>query len=272
MSARQAARRTASRLRVAIPLAAAALAAAVVVALSTDLFRDLSLVETASMIRSWGFWAPAASVGLMVVQAVVAPIPAFLITAANGLVFGVWGILVSWVGAMLGAVVTFGIGRTFSRFALRRIGRNQRIRGYVDRLTDREAPAEPIDASRVSARRPAVPRPAKRYGAKVVLIARLLPFVSFDLVSYAAGVSAMRLTPFLVATGAGMLPATVVYTLVGSQAHRLDHYSNWLLIGGIALSVGVVAYSLIEFFLGRRLSPPCPDAGRLRVDMSGDSP
>jgi uncharacterized membrane protein YdjX (TVP38/TMEM64 family) len=50
----------------------------------------------------------------MIFQAIAAPIPAFLITAANGLVFGVYvGIIVSWVGAMFGAMVSFFLAKWF---------------------------------------------------------------------------------------------------------------------------------------------------------------
>jgi uncharacterized membrane protein YdjX (TVP38/TMEM64 family) len=56
-----------------------------------------------------------------------------------------------------------------------------------------------------------------RYGSNTILICRLLPFVSFDFVSYAAGLTSMGMLPFLVATGIGQLPATLVYSYVGGM-------------------------------------------------------
>jgi membrane protein DedA with SNARE-associated domain len=50
-----------------------------------------------------------------------------------------------------------------------------------------------------------------------ILIARLLPFISFDIVSYAAGLTSMSFGGFLVATGLGQLPATLVYSYVGGM-------------------------------------------------------
>jgi uncharacterized membrane protein YdjX (TVP38/TMEM64 family) len=41
--------------------------------------------------------------------------------------------------------------------------------------------------------------------------------VSFDFVSYAAGLTSMGMLPFLVATGIGQLPATLVYSYVGGM-------------------------------------------------------
>lgn len=54
----------------------------------------------------------------------------------------------------------------------------------------------------------------KRHGDQSVLIARLLPFVSFDFVSYFAGLASMSFRGFMIATGIGQLPATIVYSYV----------------------------------------------------------
>ena len=46
---------------------------------------------------------------------------------------------------------------------------------------------------------------------------RLLPFVSFDAVSYFAGLTPMAFLPFFIATGVGQTPATIVYSCVGGM-------------------------------------------------------
>ena len=56
-----------------------------------------------------------------------------------------------------------------------------------------------------------------RYGANAIVIARLLPFVPFDPVSYFAGLTSVKFWKFFVATGLGQLPATVVYSYAGGQ-------------------------------------------------------
>ena len=45
----------------------------------------------------------------------------------------------------------------------------------------------------------------------------LLTFVSFDIVSYAAGLTSMSFGAFFIATGIGQLPATLVYSYVGGM-------------------------------------------------------
>ena len=56
-----------------------------------------------------------------------------------------------------------------------------------------------------------------KHGKMSVLIARLLSFISFDIVSYASGLTSMSFGNFLVATGIGQLPATIIYSYVGGM-------------------------------------------------------
>ena len=142
-------------------------------------------------ILSFGPLAIVISILLMILQSIAAPIPAFLITFANAAVFGwIAGAVISWTGAMLGAAVCFGLARLFGR-------------DVVAKITGKGA-LQSVDRFFVA------------YGAKSIFIARLLPFVPFDPISYAAGLTGMRFVPFLIATGLGQLPATLIYSYAGS--------------------------------------------------------
>lgn len=59
----------------------------------------------------------------------------------------------------------------------------------------------------------------KRHGNQSVLIARLLPFVSFDFVSYFAGLTSMPFKGFMVATGIGPASGDDCVLLCGRYAH-----------------------------------------------------
>ena len=143
-------------------------------------------------IDEYGTYAMLVSAGLMVFQSVIAPLPAFLITFANANLFGWWqGAILSWSSAMLGALICFYISRILGR-------------DVVEKLTSKVG-LESVDEF------------FKKYGRQSILIARLLPFMSFDLVSYAAGLTSMAFIPFFIATGIGQLPATVVYSYVGGM-------------------------------------------------------
>lgn len=143
-------------------------------------------------ILSFGIWAPIISFLLMLLQSVAAPLPAFLITFANAALFGwFYGAILSWTSAMAGAVLCFYIAKFLGR-------------DVVEKLTSKYA-LENVDNF------------FERYGKHTILIARLLPFMSFDLVSYAAGLTSMSFMSFFIATGIGQLPATIIYSYVGGM-------------------------------------------------------
>ncbi|MDR0923512.1 MAG: TVP38/TMEM64 family protein [Hungatella sp.] len=143
-------------------------------------------------IASWGAYAAVISFGLMIFQSIAAPLPAFLITFANANLFGWWqGAILSWTSAMAGAALCFYIARVLGRDA-------------AEKLTSK-AGLRQVDAF------------FEKYGKSTVLVCRLLPFVSFDLVSYGAGLTSMSFGSFFLATGIGQLPATIVYSYVGGM-------------------------------------------------------
>jgi len=51
---------------------------------------------------------------------------------------------------------------------------------------------------------------------KIVFVSRLIPFISFDVISYGAGLTRMSLWKFSVATFFGMLPMTFLFAYYGS--------------------------------------------------------
>ncbi len=143
-------------------------------------------------ILGFGIWAPVVSFLLMVLQSIAAPLPAFIITFANAGLFGwVKGALLSWTSSMAGAALCFFIAKFYGRT-------------IVIKLTGRYA-LDSVDDF------------FDRYGKYTILIARLLPFISFDIVSYAAGLTSMSFFSFFVATGIGQLPATIIYSYIGSM-------------------------------------------------------
>ena len=175
------------------------------------LFRDPQAMR--EYIAAYGPLAPAVSALLMILQSVAAPLPAFLITFANGLLFGVWwGTALSWSSAMLGAALCFFIARYFGRPA-------------VVKLTSEFA----LDAS---------DRFFERYGKHAVLIARLVPVISFDVISYGSGLTGMRFLGFWLATGIGQLPATILYSYLGDEATGTIKILFWAF--GIVIAISIV--------------------------------
>lgn len=183
-----------------------------------DMFRTGDFDAMRSFIAQYGPWAMAVSFLLMVFQSVAAPLPAFFITLTNANLFGWWqGAILSWSSAMAGAALCFYIARILGRDVAVKICTGSAL--------------EQIDGF------------FTKYGRKSILIARLLPFISFDLVSYAAGLTSMSFWEFFVATGIGQLPATIVYSYVGGM---LTGGASMLFTGLLCLFALVVLVTIIR--------------------------
>ena len=83
-----------------------------------------SVENLRNTILTHGPWGIAISIGLMVGQAIIAPLPMNVVTITNALVFGpIWGSLLSWFSTVLGASLCFLLSRTFGKpFAHRIVG------------------------------------------------------------------------------------------------------------------------------------------------------
>lgn len=188
-------------------------------------FTTLDRHALENFIRSYGTQAAVVSFFLMILQAIVAPLPAFVITFANASLFGAfWGGVLSWTSAMAGAALCFFIARVLGRSA-------------VEKLTGKSV-LKSMDVF------------FDRYGKHTILVCRLLPFVPFDPVSYAAGLTSIRFRHFFIATGIGQLPATIIYSWAGSL---LTGGTFWFVTGlFILFALSVVISAARSFYLARQ--------------------
>lgn len=185
---------------------------------AVTMFKSGDFDKMHDFIASYGKQAMLVSGLLMVFQSIMAPLPAFFITLTNANLFGWWqGCILSWVSSMAGAALCFWIARLLGRDVVERIctkGALKQIEDFFD-----------------------------KYGKKCILIARLLPFISFDVVSYAAGLTSMSFWGFFAATGIGQLPACIVYSYVGGM---LTGGAQKLFIGLLCLFALAILITLIR--------------------------
>jgi uncharacterized membrane protein YdjX (TVP38/TMEM64 family) len=138
-----------------------------------------------------GVFAPLASMTLMVLHSLV-PFPAEMLAVANGIIFGlVLGVFVTWAGAMLGALLAWWLARRFGQELVQKLlgeAKWKKLEGAMDTV-----------------------------GPRALILARLTPVISFNLVNYAAGIAGVPLWTFLWTTGLGILPITIASVLVGSH-------------------------------------------------------
>ncbi len=161
-------------------------------------------------VESAGVLAPALFVLLLVAQAVLAPLPAPAVAAAGGYLFGTLeGFFLTWLGALLGGVLCFFLSRAF-------------VRGFVTR----------------SERIKGLDRRVEEHGAILIFVLRLVPVISFDAISYAAGLTGISFWRFFLATALGMIPGTFIFVYLGGASPGAMFYAA---LGGLAI-LSVLAY------------------------------
>lgn len=188
--------------------------------LTRDMQFEFSAERIADTIRSWGAWAMVGSVLLMVAHSFV-PLPSEFIAIANGMVFGVvLGTIITWIGAMLGAILAFALARWLGRWFVQAI-LPTRYTSAIDDWTQEQ-------------------------GTPILLVSRFLPVVSFNLINYAAGLTAVSWWTFLWTTGLGIAPLTFLMVFAGEQMMS----GRWKF--ALVLISACVAVSLIGIMIARK--------------------
>ncbi|MFE7809703.1 TVP38/TMEM64 family protein [Streptomyces sp. NPDC057430] len=147
-------------------------------------------------------------------------VPRPILNLAAGALFGTQaGLAAALAGTVLGAGISFTLGRLLGQDALRPLLRGRWLTAADGQLS--------------------------RHGFRSMLAIRLFPGVPFAAANYCAAVSRMGYAPFLLATGLGSIPNTAAYVMAGSQAGSPTSPAFLVPMGFIVVSglvAGVVAW------------------------------
>ncbi|MEM8791362.1 MAG: TVP38/TMEM64 family protein [Pseudomonadota bacterium] len=175
-------------------------------------------------VRGLEAWGPLMLILLMILHCFV-PFPAELLAFCAGAVYGVvTGTAIVWVGAMLGAALSFGLARWLGREAVERILPSRYRRRLREWTTDQ--------------------------GAITLLTMRFIPVIAFNLINYAAGLTRVGWWTFLWTTALGILPLTALMVWLGSRMAEM----SWPLI--LATSAVCVAAAWAIHLIAQRHSLP----------------
>jgi len=202
--------------RIAVGLAVLALFLAAVLVLwrtgMLDRLRDGEAIE--SIVVQLGPFGPLLIVGLMTVAIVMSPIPSAPIALASGAVYGhYWGALYVAIGSETGALIAFGISRHVGYDVLRTKLGARLSTGVLHRFVT-----------------------SQNALTAVVFATRLMPFLSFDIISYAAGLTPLKTWRFAVATLLGIIPASFLLAHFGDELVSGD----WRHAGTTVLALGLI--------------------------------
>ncbi|MDQ7015305.1 MAG: VTT domain-containing protein [Gammaproteobacteria bacterium] len=153
-------------------------------------FQDELLLQ--QWILSLGSIGPLSIIALMALAIVMSPIPSAPIAMVSGAVYGhTWGAIYIIIGAEIGAIMAFFIARLLGETILTRwFGHALFVKGLLG---------------------------SQNSLMGIILVSRLLPFVSFDMVSYAAGLTPLTFWRFSIATLAGITPVSFLLAHFGSE-------------------------------------------------------
>ena len=168
-----------------------------------------------AMVKELGPWAPALAIAAMIIVSFL-PLPAETVAVANGMVFGRWeGFVLTWLGAMIAALIAFCLARWLGAPIIKRILPKATLERF-------EALVE-------------------RRGAPFLLLARMIPFVPYTVVNYGSGLSPVRLRTYIWTSAIGMAPPIFAFVSVG--ALMVDQpWIGWLGLAAIIAVCVLLAY------------------------------
>lgn len=182
---------------------------------------DIDAEPFRDWVDQWGIWGPIVYMAVLAVSVLFAPIPNAPIFIAAGLAWGpVVGTIYSMAGMILGSAMAFAIARRFGR-------------RHLPRLIGGKA-ASRVDHLMIS------------MGGKIIFWARMMPVVNFDILSYIAGLTAIRFWSYILWSSAGMLVPTTIAVVAGDSL--AEDIRITLGLGGLWVA-GVVASA---FYFWRR--------------------
>lgn len=146
-------------------------------------------------LRELGIWGQLGVILLMIIHCFI-PFPAEFLALAAGNVYGfIHGTILVWIGAMVGATLSFSLakwlGRPFVEWML-----PEKHQDKLDKWTEEQ-------------------------GAMTLLISRFIPLIAFNLINYAAGLTKVSWWTFLWTTGLGILPITAITVYMGHGMREL---------------------------------------------------
>ena len=155
---------------------------------------------------------------ILLIGAIMSPVPDTPIVLAGGFIFSPYiAVPLTILGQLLGATIDFYLARKLGRNYV-----NKKFPSAVKALNDY----------------------SHKLGWQTVFLMRLTPTLSFDLLSYAAGLSSIRYRSYILSTMCGMLPLSIITVLLGYSAGL---HSKSIPIIILAVGSGVIMFMFLTF-------------------------
>ena len=207
--------------------------------LDTQLSASERVLVLQRFFQEAGLLAPVAYVMFVVAEVIVAPIPGLMLYAPGGLIFGPWlGGFLAIVGNTIGAGISCALARSAGQGWLEKISANTSMEKLQEQLN--------------------------RRGFWMILLLRLNPLTSTDLLSYAAGLTRIPIWHVMLATGLGMAP------LCFAQSWLSDGiFNRWPGLIWPLIIAGLLYLAAVAVILSRMLKLPTAAAEDTEAARTG---
>ena len=178
------------------------------------LFSDREQIKT--FVASFGHGSPAIFIIIQILQVIFAPFPGEATGFIGGFLFGsAKGFIYSSIGLTLGSWINFTIGRLMGKRFIRNLIPERQL-GRLDKMV-------------------------KRQGVIVLFILFVIPGFPKDYLCLFLGLSTLPLKIFLILTGIGRMPGTLMLSIQGSYIFE-QKYGLFAVITGLCMIVVILAY------------------------------
>ncbi|MEC7501908.1 MAG: VTT domain-containing protein [Planctomycetota bacterium] len=185
-----------------------------------SLSSDQKLVAIRDAFHAWGLLAPIAYLMLVTGEVVIAPIPGTLLYLPGGMLFGgFWGGTLAVAGNTIGAGISCQLMRSLlGTNARERIAQQSFFKQNRDRI--------------------------ERHGIAIIVLLRLNPLTSSDLVSYAAGATKIPLHHVMIGTMIGMAPLCYVQAFMSMTLFEWFPWLIWPFVTMVVIYLGILFWLL----------------------------
>lgn len=192
-----------------------------------------------------GIWGIFLFILIMAIQGLLVPIPSEIVLLASGMIWGFWGGgIMGIIGSVAAGVLCFYISRKGGR-----------------PLAEKFVGETAIDMADEF---------IHRYGIGAILVARFLPFIAFDPISYASGIVDLDSKKYTFATFIGSIPRAFFYSFLGASLNielpinfselplseieaQAAIFNLILVIIAVVLGVMFLAYYLVNIYWKNKL-------------------
>ncbi len=179
-----------------------------------------------SLIQKAGWWAPVAYTLFLFIPIIIAPIPTapFLIIGAN--LFGpvsatVYGLL----AYIFGSTINLCIGRYFGKTILKKFSLLNKVEAVEKKIP-------------------------KNFEFITIILMRLIPNPTFDIISYASGLTRITIPMFMLAVGIGSVPSVIFWNTIGASIRYIPPH---MYLPGFVIVI--ILITIMRFYIKRSNHP-----------------